>query len=283
MSVKSQIPNLFTVGNLACGVIAIAVMFDGPRGPDKYYTIMILFVAAMLFDFVDGFVARLLKVSSPLGKQLDSLSDMVTFGVLPGLMVYYVLSRGMIPFSINITGEGAAPGWHTTILPWYKAALPYVGLLIPIFSCFRLAKFNLDTRKGDVFYGLPTPMNALFFLSIFLIFGLDGTSEAFWVLPYPEAAYAEMTGGASLQWLYHPYILPFITLTMCILMLTDYPLLAFKFKTWRFADNKFRYLLILGAVPLIVLFHYRSIPAVTVFYFAISGVAWLVERNSKAA
>ena len=138
---KKHIPNLLTCGNLACGCIGIDLAYQGNLVWAAY---MIGFAA--IFDFLDGFVARLLKVSSPIGKELDSLADMVTFGVLPGMMMLQMLQNTSLEIPVI-----------------------YLAFLIPIFSALRLAKFNVDTRQSDSFLGVPTPANAIFIGSFPLV------------------------------------------------------------------------------------------------------------------
>ncbi|UII28583.1 CDP-diacylglycerol--serine O-phosphatidyltransferase [Fulvivirga maritima] len=138
MNIKKHIPNTLTASNLACGCVGITLAANGEL---IFATYMIW--AALIFDFLDGFVARLLKVSSPIGKELDSLADMVTFGVLPGLIMYELLSSYTVHF-----------------------VMPFAAFLIAVFSALRLAKFNIDDRQQSVFIGLPTPANALFISSI---------------------------------------------------------------------------------------------------------------------
>ncbi|MCK9481358.1 MAG: CDP-diacylglycerol--serine O-phosphatidyltransferase [Bacteroidia bacterium] len=135
--IKKHIPNLFTLGNLACGFIAIFFIL---KGYSVIWACWLVMLAGVL-DFFDGFVARALKVSGELGKQLDSLADMVTFGVVPGFLAYYV---------------GASDSW----LMFAAAAL------IPLFSALRLAKFNIDERQHDTFIGVPTPMNTFFWVGL---------------------------------------------------------------------------------------------------------------------
>ena len=135
---------MLTLLNLLCGCLAIISTFH-----KSFELTAILLIMAAVFDFFDGFAARLLGVHSELGKQLDSLADMVTFGVVPGFVMYQLI--------IYAIGSGAAylgpdePVWY----------LAYAGMLIPLFSAYRLAKFNIDTRQSDQFIGLPTPANAL--------------------------------------------------------------------------------------------------------------------------
>ncbi|UII21967.1 CDP-diacylglycerol--serine O-phosphatidyltransferase [Fulvivirga ligni] len=138
MNIKKHIPNTLTASNLACGCVGIIKATNG----EIVFATYLIWVA-LVFDFLDGFVARLLKVSSPIGKELDSLADMVTFGVLPATIMYYLIDAQDPHF-----------------------ALPYLAFIIAIFSALRLAKFNIDDRQTSVFIGLPTPANALFISSL---------------------------------------------------------------------------------------------------------------------
>ena len=132
-----NIPNLITIANLSCGLMGLeAVML-------RYYNMAAYFVlAALVFDVLDGFLARILKQSSEIGKQLDSLSDMVSFGVLPGFLMFHLATDRLIAYSY----------------------VPYLACLIPLFAALRLSKFNVDTRQMSIFMGLPTPAGALFFV-----------------------------------------------------------------------------------------------------------------------
>ncbi len=141
MGFKKHIPNLLTCCNLVCGSVGIVQVFNN----ELHYAAYLIW-AALIFDFLDGFVARLLKVHSPMGKELDSLADMVTFGLLPAAICFQILN-------------------NLTPLIW----LPYVGFLITIFSALRLAKFNIDERQADSFIGLPTPANTLFISSLIFV------------------------------------------------------------------------------------------------------------------
>lgn len=141
MQIQKHVPNTITLLNLLCGCIALVFVSRGD------FMIGFAFVGLGIFlDFFDGFFARLFKVSSPLGLQLDSLADMVTSGVVPGYVMYLMLAG-------------------LTENPY----LPFVGFAITLGACYRLANFNIDTRQSDSFIGLPTPANALFFLSLPLV------------------------------------------------------------------------------------------------------------------
>jgi CDP-diacylglycerol---serine O-phosphatidyltransferase len=154
-SIVKHIPNLLTCLNLLCGCIGIVFVLEGYAVPTAYFI-----WAACLFDFFDGFAARLLKVHSLIGKELDSLADMVSFGVLPSMMMYTLINKQT---DINL--------------------LPYVAFVIAIFSALRLAKFNIDERQTDSFIGLPTPANALFLTALpFLPDSLWEIVQQPWVL-----------------------------------------------------------------------------------------------------
>jgi CDP-diacylglycerol--serine O-phosphatidyltransferase len=139
MAIKKQIPNLFTAGNLIGGILAIIFSLTGKIDLAPYC----IFISAFC-DFLDGFIARLLKVQSELGKQLDSLADMVTFGVAPGIMVYVMMDHPALITSLN---SDFSP--RSLELSSELELLKYAAFLLPVFALFRLAKFNLDTRQSD--------------------------------------------------------------------------------------------------------------------------------------
>ena len=279
-----MIPNLLTLGNLACGLVAIVLLMDRPLEPGIVAAIGWLMVGAMVFDFCDGFAARALKATSPIGKELDSLSDLVSFGVLPGLMVYTILKREIAmeatPFSIE--------GWHTTILPLWKVLLPFIGLLIPLLSALRLAKFNVDTRQSYGFLGLPTPANALFFLSIFLIYGIDsmGIGSYYFSPDWVSRGYFEHAPWVVqltlpvFKFLHNSWILAGLTLLFSILLVTEIPLLAMKFKDYTWKGNWPRYVLILLSVTLLAILWFRAIPLIIILYFILSFID--TARTRKA-
>ncbi|HNP20346.1 MAG TPA: CDP-diacylglycerol--serine O-phosphatidyltransferase [Fulvivirga sp.] len=153
MNPIKHIPNLLTSANLFCGCVGIVFCFNGELTLSVY-----LIWLAMLFDFSDGFAARLLKVSSPIGKQLDSLADMVTFGLLPSVILFQLLSAHVDNY------------------------LPYMAFLVAIFSALRLAKFNVDENQETVFIGLPTPANALFLSSLIFVFDQYPVFNNVWII-----------------------------------------------------------------------------------------------------
>lgn len=279
--VRNFIPNLLTLGNLACGLVGIIVLFEvGDMPPKTHLVVAYLMVGAMACDFLDGFVARALKATSPIGKELDSLSDLVSFGVLPGMMVYSILKWQL--YTGWIIGASPVDGWHTTLVPFWRSALPYVGLVIPLFSAYRLAKFNIDTRQSYGFLGLPTPANALFFLSIFLIY-----SEAIQVwnaMPRRYYTYSDVEPSIAFSsdpfnWLHHPFVLIGLTLLFSVLLVTEIPLLAMKFKDYSFRNNWPRYVLILVSITLLAIFWIKAIPLVIVCYFIFSFIDTRLQKH----
>lgn len=156
------IPNLLTLGNLLCGCFGIFFVFEGDLKMASYLTGL-----ALLLDFGDGFLARLLNSASPIGKELDSLADMVTFGALPAFVVFSLVR--------NASGE----------FPEY---LPYLAFVIAVFSALRLAKFNIDTRQSESFIGLPTPANGMIVAAFPFI--LDNSNLDFLANPWVLVAYA---------------------------------------------------------------------------------------------
>lgn len=195
----------------------------------------VLVVVAAVLDFLDGFAARLLKAYSAIGKQLDSLADMVTFGVVPGLMLYTIFYMGNassdLPENLLLIGQ------HST-------------LLVTLFSALRLAKFNTDTRQTTYFIGVPTPANALMVISFAFILHRD----EFGLSPL----------------LYHPLFLVCFSVVSSALLVAELPLLSFKFNTTGFRENKGPYLLLLLSVPALLFFRYAAAPVIVILYVLLS-------------
>ncbi|MGB3182418.1 MAG: CDP-diacylglycerol--serine O-phosphatidyltransferase [Cyclobacteriaceae bacterium] len=232
MNIKKYIPNSLTCANLLSGCIGIVIVLNG-RPEWAAYMVWI----AALFDFLDGFVARMLKVQSPIGKELDSLADMVTFGVLPAMTIFYLIREGL-PFGNNLE--------EIPILPF----LSYAGFLLAIFAALRLAKFNIDTRQSDSFIGVPTPAMALFITSLPLVYNRTG-----------------------LDWIMNPYFLAIIAVIFSILMVAEIKLLALKFKDFTWANNKLRFILIILSLAMLVTLGIAAIPLVIILYVTLSAFA----------
>lgn len=210
-----------------------------------------LVILAAIFDFFDGFAARLLNVGSPLGAQLDSLADMVTFGVLPGFIVWYWLQE------IN-----------TTPFMW----LPYVGLIIPAFSAYRLAKFNIDERQTTSFIGVPTPANALLILSLPLI-GLGTWNDL--------GIAADILAPTLSHICLNPYAICLISIVFSVLLISEIPLFALKFKSFGWKLNKVRWSFLISAILLIVLFAFMAIPIIILLYLLISIITNILHKQHE--
>lgn len=219
---------MLTLLNLLFGVIGIVWVLDGQIMAAAYFVLI-----AAGFDFLDGFVARLLKVQSDMGKEIDSLADVVSFGVLPGLVLFMMTKNAVNP----------------------ESYLPYLTLIVPMLSAYRLAKFNLDTRQSDRFIGLNTPSNALF-LSTLPYLGLQ----------WPTIG----------QWLSSPWILIGIAWVFAALLVSEIPMIALKFKSFAFAKNRFRYLLIFLSLSIFAMFQLAGIPFIILAYIGVS----LIENAS---
>ena len=225
---KASIPNFITLLNLFSGCIAVIYALEGNM------KLTALFVCiGIFFDFFDGLLARKLKVQSELGVQLDSLADMVTSGLVPGLVLFHLF--GLAPQA----------SWDT------QGFLPYVGLFVTLASAYRLAKFNISTNQSDSFIGVPTPANALLIISLPLILEYQNT----------EALQALILA---------PWFLTLLSLVSCYLLNAPIKLLALKFKTWRLKDNFYRYILILWSISLLIVFQFSGIPLLLISYILIS-------------
>ena len=229
MQIKKHIPNIITLLNLFCGCIAIVFVAE------LNFEMAFFFVCLGIFlDFFDGFFARLFKVSSPLGLQLDSLADMVTSGVVPGYVMYSLLKMSQNPTSPDLF-------------------IPYLGFIIALGSCYRLANFNIDTRQTDSFIGLPTPANALFILSLPLVLRHSDSLVVFDIL--------------TNQW-----ILLVITLFSAYILNAEIPLFSLKIKDFTFKKNALQIVFLSLSVLLLFFFQYLAIPLVIITYVLLSVI-----------
>lgn len=283
------IPNLITLGNLFCGCLAIVCAFNG----NLVWAAYLVGIAAVL-DFLDGFVARALKQHSPIGKDLDSLADMVTFGVVPGVVMYQLMSvtsnaqawwaqmanSSGYPFGNLWMKENEAPETWTYVLPLF-------AFLITLFSALRLAKFNNDTRQSDSFIGVPTPANSILICSLPLImhniYGVFGPKGEFYnVGEFVSLSYKMENGGTQIDWLpYAPWVLLGITIIMSYLLISEIPLFALKFKSFKWNGNGIRYSFLAAAVVMLILLKFVALPLIIVLYVLMSVVHNLFKRNRK--
>lgn len=239
MQIKKHIPNAITLLNLASGLLAIIAIFKG------YYDEAFLFVClGIFFDFWDGFFARKFKVSGELGLQLDSLADVVTSGVVPGLMIFKLL--------LDIQ-EDSTSVYYLTEEYYYMGFVPYLGFVITLASAYRLAKFNIDTRQTDSFIGLPTPANALFIMSIPMI-QFDGTHE--WLV----------------NALFNPFVLLIISLVSAYMLNAEIPLFSLKIKDFSWDKNKLQVFFLAIAATLLLFLGFTALPIIILLYVVLSVI-----------
>ncbi|HEY0244796.1 MAG TPA: CDP-alcohol phosphatidyltransferase family protein [Mucilaginibacter sp.] len=232
--VKKHLPNAITCANLFSGCIGIVFAFQGNSIVAAYA----LFLAA-IFDFFDGFASRVLQSFSGIGKDLDSLADMVSFGVLPSVILYELFLQAPQVGRIG-------------------SYLNFIAFLIPVFSALRLAKFNSDTRQAEIFIGLPTPANAILIASFPLI-----------LQQYPQVS----------VYMLNPYVLSVFVLVMCALLVAEVPLMSLKFKNRDFNKNIYRYLLLLFSAILILFFKFAAVPVVIFIYIGLSIIQFKIAHD----
>ena len=236
-----QIPNFITSLNLVSGFIAIIFAADG-----DIVTASWLILAAMIFDFLDGFSARLLKAYSAIGKELDSLADLVSFGVAPGLIIYHLLKSSL---SINTPIIEDSNGIKTLLLMIISAIMPVCGAL-------RLAKFNIDSTQATSFKGLPIPANALAVISV-VIAGHNSQSLLF----------NSFTSS--------PFLLILFTIILSLLMVSRIPLLSLKVVNLKFRGNEGRYILIGLVLIVFAIFRINAFPLIIPLYIIASALSLL--------
>jgi CDP-diacylglycerol---serine O-phosphatidyltransferase len=236
MHLKKYIPNFFTCLNLFAGSVAIVFVFQG-----QLHISAILVGVAAIFDFIDGFSARLLKAYSELGKELDSLADLVTFGFAPSAVVFSYLQQSTPEFGLMFGNV---------------KIISLAAFIIVIFSALRLAKFNTDQRQKDSFIGLPTPANAILIMSIpFLLQYGRPESPIFMILE---------------QLTTNTYSLLIFSLITSFLLVSEIPLFSMKFKNYKYTDNKEKYIFLSGVVILFVVFGFFALPLVIIYYIILS-------------
>ena len=238
MSIKTHIPNSITLLNLLAGLFALIHAFNG-----NYNEAFSLVCLGVFFDFWDGFFARIWKVQSQIGLQLDSLADMVTSGVVPGLVMYKMLADIQENQSqYNLTEE-----------TYYMGIVPYLGFLITLASCYRLAKFNVDARQTDSFIGLPTPANALLIMSIPMI---QFHSEFEWLVDF----------------LSNPFVLVGVTVLSSYLLNSEISLFSLKVKSFSWEKYKMQVVFMIISIILFAFLEFISIPIIILLYVILSVV-----------
>ena len=221
MDIKKHIPNFLTLLNLLCGCIAIVMV-----AYLKFYMAFYFVALGIFFDFFDGYFARKFNVAGPLGVQLDSLADMVTSGVVPGFVMFCLMSIGAN--SIN-------------------SLLPYLGFIITLGACYRLANFNIDTRQSDSFIGLPTPANTLFIVSLPLI-----------------------SNSIVASYINNQWVLLGITAISAYVMNAEIPLFSLKIKDFSFHKYKLQMGFLIASITMVITLKFLAIPLIILTYVLLS-------------
>ncbi|MDR1726144.1 MAG: CDP-diacylglycerol--serine O-phosphatidyltransferase [Bacteroidales bacterium] len=240
--IKRLIPNIITLCNLLCGVLAIVFIFNN-------ITIASYFIlAGAFFDFFDGLVARWLKVESKIGKELDSLADVVTFGVAPSLIAFSLLKNSLGIYAL-------------------------IPLLMSLMSAYRLAKFNIDSRQTTSFLGIPTPLNALLWLSIPIISHLSNNKQHLWGW-YNEDFYSILV-----NFLTSSYFVIIASIVMSVLLIIEIPMIALKFKTLKWKDNQWKFIFLALSIILLFVINLYAIPFIAILYIIISLISNITKNE----
>jgi CDP-diacylglycerol--serine O-phosphatidyltransferase len=238
MKIKAQIPNLFTMLNLFSGCMAL-VMVSNAAYENAFFFVCL----GIFFDFFDGFFARKFNVAGPLGVQLDSLADMVTSGVVPGYVMYKLM----------LINDVFGPDSY----------LPYLGFIITLGACYRLAKFNIDTRQSDSFIGLPTPANALFFTSLP-------------ILPLV------LHDNFGIEFSFNIATLLILTVISAYVMNAEIPLFSLKIKNFSVAKYKLQIFFLAVSVLMLLFLNIVAVPLIIILYVLLSVVDNYLHITHKA-
>ncbi len=247
--ILKHIPNTITSLNLLSGCVASVLAMEG-----NLIIASILILMATVFDFFDGFSARLLKAYSPMGKELDSLADLISFGLAPSLIAMAFMKQAVLGSS---TASISITSLEPSVLFWLISAF-----LIPVFSALRLAKFNVDTRQTSSFIGVPTPANALFWASLPL------------VLSWGDYAFVE-------QWLASPFVLLGFIVATSLLLVAEVPMFSLKIKTLAWQSNQIRYLFLFTLIVLAIAIHWLVVPAILWVYILFSLIENVLRKREQ--
>lgn len=242
LKMKKHLPNLFTCLNLFTGCMAGVMVFRDHLDWAAY----LIFIAAF-FDLVDGMIARVMGLFSAFGKELDSLADMISFGFVPGAILFKLFQQSDFntwPLSEELL-----------------RLVQFTPFLITVFSALRLAKFNLDTRQSTSFIGLPTPANTLLIVSFPMILMHGSVSQSAFLLD--------------------PFFLLAITAVLSFLLISEIPFFALKFKSLALKENAFQYILLISSIVLVLIFQWLAIPIVFALYFLLSLIKGRFVSGTK--
>ena len=238
------IPNALTLLNLFCGCVAVIFTVN-----NNFVAASLFVFLGIFFDFFDGFAARKLHVQSALGVQLDSLADMVTSGLVPGIVMYKLLEMTLdLPTLVSFDND-----WNSTMKFYgFKVPLlPFLGFFITLASAYRLAKFNIDEDQQTYFKGLPTPANTLLIVSLPLIL---------------EFQNSDLINSIIVN----KWFLIVLTAISCFMLNSTVKLFALKFKDWSFKANATRYIFMILCVILLIVLKFAAIPLIILLYISMS-------------
>lgn len=241
---KKHIPNLFTAMNLLSGCVAVLMAVH-----DQFIVASGFVFLGIFFDFFDGLLARKLNVQSELGVQLDSLADMVTSALVPGIVMYGLIDKALDGDNIFVMQDEWTQSMH-----WYGVAIQpvaLIGFLITVASAYRLAKFNIDKEQQSYFKGLPTPANTILILSLPLILHFQYSITVSYLFT-------------------NVWFLIGVTLLSCYLLNSNIKLLALKFKTFAFKPNAVRYMFLIASIFILILLKFIGIPVIILLYILLS-------------
>jgi CDP-diacylglycerol---serine O-phosphatidyltransferase len=247
---KKHIPNILTLLNLFFGCCALVCIFS-----TEFISATSFLILSGICDYADGTVARLLKIKSDFGKEVDSLADMVSFGVVPGAIVYMML---VLVFEVNAIGYYTPTILSQSIFKMHPAALP--AFIISAFSCYRLAKFNLDTRQTEDFIGLATPANTLFFLGLIFVA-------------------KENTFGLG-QLVLYPYFLYALIPISSYLLISEIPMFSFKLKGFVWEGNEIKFIFAGISLALLVLLKGAGLAFIITLYVLLNVFLHLMKRSN---
>lgn len=240
MKIRNNIPNFITLMNLLSGLFSL---YLGMQGNLKLAAFMVF--AAAIFDFFDGMLARALNAKSEIGGQLDSLADIVSFGVAPAFLLFHT-------FRLQEVGIDEA------------SFLPFISFMVPLFSAWRLAKFNVDEEQSTYFKGLPTPATGILLASI----------------PITILVCLADNEGWYYELLTNPWFLTVTAIACSFLMVSSLPMFALKFRSAVWSENQIRYIFLIISVFLIILLKFASIPVIILIYLLLSVITAVVENAS---
>lgn len=259
-----HIPNFFTCCNLLCGCVGIVEAFGGNLTAAAYFIGL-----AAVFDFLDGLSARMLKAVSSIGKQLDSFADLISFGLLPSVILFFLIKYSLYIVALAKVGIFNYHHLGVNMAEIFKF-IPYIAFLMPLFSAFRLAKFNIDTRQTDSFLGLPTPANAILIGSFPLI--LKNNNKVPVIDGDLWGIYGDLWRYDIDSVLLNPYILISLVLVLSYLLIAKLPLFSLKFNDISWRNNKYRFIFLMASLVLVLILFYTAIPIIITLYLILSAL-----------